>query len=80
MPEREQSNLCEELRYVRQQRDQLLTALAGLLSIINDSRGVEGYHLNGDIATWDEFEEVEEARATLAKSGYAIVKVKGDQP
>ena len=24
--------------------------------IVNDSHGVDGFHLNGDIATWDELE------------------------
>lgn len=40
-------------------------ALRGLLNIIDDSRGVDGYHLNGDIAEWDDFPEVEAAKAAL---------------
>lgn len=46
--------------------DRLREALAGLLAIVDDSRGVAGYHLNGAIADWDEFPEVESARAMLA--------------
>ena len=40
-------------------------ALRGLLNIIDDSRGVDEYHLNGDIAEWDDFPEVEAAKAAL---------------
>lgn len=47
--------------------DKIREALAGMLAIVDESRGVEGYHLNGDIAEWDEFPEVEAARAALAK-------------
>lgn len=28
--------------------------LDGVRSVIADSKGVAGYHLNGDVATWDE--------------------------
>src|SRR5690606_1108508 len=40
-------------------------ALASLLAIVNESKGVAGYHLNGKVADWDEFPEVDEARAAL---------------
>lgn len=46
----------------------LLEALVGMLSIINDSNGVSGYHLNGDIAVWGEFPEVDAASAAIAKA------------
>ena len=46
---------------------ELLAALRGMLAIVNDSRGVAGYHLNGDTAEWDEFDEVDAARAAIAK-------------
>ena len=36
-------------------------ALEGILTIVNESKGIDGFHLNGDIATWDEFEEEVEA-------------------
>lgn len=29
--------------------------LEEILAIVNESRGVAGWHLNGDIAPWDEF-------------------------
>ena len=44
----------------------LVEALEGLLAIVSDSSGVAGYHLNGDIAQWSEFEEVEMAEEALA--------------
>lgn len=37
---------------------QALEALEGINSICSDSRGVAGYHLNGDIAEWGEFDEM----------------------
>ncbi|MFD3300295.1 hypothetical protein [Aquipseudomonas alcaligenes] len=43
----------------------LATALDGLLSITQDSAGVAGYHLNGNVAEWDEFPEVGTARDVL---------------
>jgi hypothetical protein len=39
-----------------------------MLAIVNDSRGVAGYHLNGDTAEWDEFDEVDAANAAIAKA------------
>ncbi len=51
---------------VNSQHD-LLEALEGLLNIVADSKGVDGFHLNGDIALWNEFEEIEIAESILAK-------------
>ena len=50
------------------QRDELLAALEGLIAIVGDSYGVSGYHLNGDVAEWDEFEEVANAWDAIAKA------------
>lgn len=50
----------------------LVEALEGLLAIVSDSAGVAGYHMNGDIAEWDEFVEVflaEEALELYRKQG-----------
>lgn len=46
----------------------LLEALKGMCAIVKDSRGVAGYHLNGDTAEWDEFDEVDAALAAIAKA------------
>lgn len=44
----------------------LIEALEGFLAIVSDSTGVAGYHLNGEIAEWREFEEVAMAEEALA--------------
>lgn len=44
----------------------LAEALEGLLKITDESLGVSGYHLNGNMAKWCEFEEVEMAEEALA--------------
>ena len=44
----------------------LVEALEGILSIVYESDGASGYHLNGDIAKWCEFEEVAMAEEALA--------------
>ena len=46
----------------------LLNALIGVLNIMNDSEGVAGYRLNGDIAKWDEFEEIKQAEQAINKA------------
>lgn len=53
-------------RELAEQRDRLLAALKGFISIVSESRGVDGYHLNGNVAEWDEFEEVADAEAAIA--------------
>lgn len=49
----------------KNKENELREVLKNLLGIINDSNGVYGYHLNGDDANWDEFEEVETAKKAL---------------
>lgn len=45
---------------------QLLAALRGVLELIAESKGIAGWHLNGEIAAWDEFECIDEAAAAIA--------------
>ena len=47
---------------------ELLEALISVLNIMNDSDGVAGYHLNGDIASWGEFEEIKQAEQAIKKA------------
>ena len=47
---------------------ELLEALKGLLAITDVSEGVCGYHLNGDLAFWEEFKEVEIAEKAVKKA------------
>jgi len=50
---------------------QMAEALDGLLNIRNDSQGVAGYHLNGEVEPWDGFPEVAAAEsADVAAKDY----------
>ena len=51
-----------------QMNQELLAALEGLLDIVGESDGVSGYHLNGDIAEWGEFEELNAAYDAVNKA------------
>lgn len=43
-----------------------LTALVrSLVDLVDESKGVAGFHLNGDVAEWDEFEFISRAKAEL---------------
>ena len=57
----------------------LREALEGLLNVIKDSTGVAGYHLNGNVAEWDEFPEVQVAREALS-AGDGWVRVEDGLP
>lgn len=39
--------------------------IEGILGTMQESTGIVGYHLNGDIATWDELGLIEEATELL---------------
>lgn len=43
----------------------LARALGAFLRLTDDSQGVVGYHLNGDTASWDEFDELNAAAEAL---------------
>ena len=58
----------ELLIELTKQRDELLAALQGMIDIANDSQGVAGYHLNGEVADWGEFEEWQAACDAIAKT------------
>ncbi|HWF62970.1 MAG TPA: hypothetical protein VN666_22040 [Nitrospira sp.] len=42
-------------------------ALQGVKDLIGDSQGVAGFHLNGDIAEWGEFDVVNQIDAALTE-------------
>lgn len=48
---------------------ELEAALGDLLAIVSDSAGVAGYHLNGAVAEWGDFDVVSAASAALAQQG-----------
>ena len=54
-------DLHNDISRIGGERGQLVKALESFLDLVGDSHGVSGYHLNGDIAEWDEFECVGEA-------------------
>lgn len=43
-----------QLLLADQKINTMLEALNGVLGVMNNSKGVAGWHKNGDIATWDE--------------------------
>ncbi len=57
---------------------ELERALDDLLAIRNDSQGVAGYHLNGDVAGWDEFQEVSAAESALSAAPAAQPATRAD--
>ena len=46
----------------------MLRALESVLSLIDESSGVAGYHFNGDVATWGELALREEVEAAIKKA------------
>lgn len=50
---------------LEKQNKALSESLASILEITYDSAGVAGYHLNGDVAEWGEFEEIDRAISLL---------------
>lgn len=52
---------------LRAENKKLRGLLGDFLDIVHNSHGVTGWHLNGNVAEWDEFETVAEARAALEK-------------
>ena len=63
-----QHDMILEVERLKMQRDELLAALQGMIDIANDSQGVAGYHLNGEVADWGEFEEWQAACNAISKA------------
>jgi hypothetical protein len=55
----------------RRNNDCLREVLENLRSIISESKGVVGWHLNGDIAEWDEFGYPERIDEVLERANNA---------
>jgi len=49
----------------KQREAKLLKVVHSFNDLISESRGVDGFHKNGDIATWDEFDLVNEIGEAL---------------
>lgn len=63
---------------LKSERLELLKALESLLDVTADSKGVAGYHLNGDIAEWNEFECVGEAYELIRRIEGGIAQSEAD--
>ena len=51
--------------------------IQGVDNIVHDSIGVAGYHNNGDIASWYEFEEIVEIQNALTNNQASETKGEG---
>lgn len=50
---------------------ELLEALIAMIDIVDSTSGLTGWHMNGDIAYWEEFRDVDIARDVINKAlGY----------
>ncbi|MDL2200863.1 hypothetical protein QQF45_17620 [Halopseudomonas aestusnigri] len=58
-----------ELVMAKARIEELEAALGDLLAIVSDSTGVAGYHLNGAVAEWGDFDVVSAASAALSQQG-----------
>ena len=47
--------------------EMLINSLSAILTLTEESDGVAGYHLNGEVAKWEEFEEVQDAYDLLSE-------------
>lgn len=45
--------------------ERMLPVVEWLAAIQTESNGITGFHLNGDVADWDEFEDATQARAII---------------
>ena len=60
--------VIQENKDLKRRCDELLAALEGVLAVVGDSTGVAGYHLNGNIADWGEFDEINAVYTVIAKA------------
>jgi len=67
----------EELRWLRGYVIVLENGIEDIRRLINESEGVVGYHLNGNIATWDEV--IQDSEFYLAED-FIVEKRKYDTP
>ena len=60
-------HLNHRLLVAKHDKREILDVLWGFVTIAENSGGVTEWHLNGDVADWDEFEELSSGRAMIAK-------------
>ena len=54
--------------YYQEVQDVLVEELVIVLSLMDESSGVVGYHLNGEVAKWEELGIREELEAAIRKA------------
>ena len=54
--------------YYQEVQDALVEVLEGVLSLMDESSGVVGYHMNDEVATWEELGIREEVEAAVRKA------------
>ena len=59
--------LTEENAKLKADKAELLKALNGVMNIVAVSDGVDGYHCNGDVACWWDFDEIAEVSDLIQK-------------
>jgi hypothetical protein len=58
----------EEIKRLKAKSDEMFEVLENILAIMNESRGVAGWHLNGNIASWDELELRDAVASAIEKA------------
>jgi hypothetical protein len=53
------------------QAKNMLAALEKFLAVVDESEGITGWHLNGAVAEWCEFDFIEDMREAAARGGAA---------
>ena len=54
---------------LERQLEEAREVIGNILNITYDSEGVAGYHDNGDVALWEEFEEIQQLEEQLKEQG-----------
>ena len=62
------SKCTDEIDQLKAEKSDLLEALEELASVIDESEGVAGWHLNGAVARWDEFDCVQKIEVAIKKA------------
>ena len=58
----------KEIEHLKAANGEMRKALEDVLAVMNESRGVEGWYLHGDIASWEEIGMAEKVAAALEKA------------
>lgn len=67
-----------EIEKLKQERLELIKCLESFMDLTKESSGISGWHLNGDIAEWDEFECVGEACELIKRIEGGIAQSEAD--